>query len=139
MLSFSPKISPSESSNSMQQPSLSLPSSVVSQHTVALDIEEQKDPMLNQDAPNNMKSMKKSDRLRHPKFTSKIHKGKSRSIKKSWCSNFQRLENSIKKDVIFCYSCQLFCQKKFNYGRESLIARGISNWKKTLEKFRKHE
>ncbi|XP_043317894.1 zinc finger MYM-type protein 1 isoform X3 [Cervus canadensis] len=134
-------ISPTESSNSVQQPSLSPPSSVVSQHTVALDTEEQKDHMLNQDAPNNMKSMKKSDRLRHPKFTSKIRKvkGKSRSIKKSWCSNFQRLENSIKKDVIFCYSCQLFCQKKFNYGRESLIAQGISSWKKTLEKFRKHE
>ncbi|XP_043733380.1 zinc finger MYM-type protein 1 isoform X2 [Cervus elaphus] len=134
-------ISPTESSNSVQQPSLSPPSSVVSQHTVALDTEEQKDHMLNQDAPNNMKSMKKSDRLRHPKFTSKIRKvkGKSQSIKKSWCSNFQRLENSIKKDVIFCYSCQLFCQKKFNYGRESLIAQGISSWKKTLEKFRKHE
>lgn len=134
-------ISPTESSNSVQQPSLSPPSSVVSQHTVALDTEEQKDHMLNQDAPNNMKSMKKSDRLHHPKFTSKIRKvkGKSRSIKKSWCSNFQRLENSIKKDVIFCYSCQLFCQKKFNCGRESLIAQGISSWKKTLEKFRKHE
>ncbi|XP_065772804.1 zinc finger MYM-type protein 1 isoform X2 [Muntiacus reevesi] len=134
-------ISPGESSNSVQQPSPSPPSSVVSQHTVALDTEEQNDHMINQDAPNNMKSMKKSDRLRHSKFTSKIRKvkGKSRSIKKSWCSNFQRLENSIKKDVIFCYSCQLFCQKKFNYGRESLTAQGISNWKKTLEKFRKHE
>ncbi|XP_040087674.1 zinc finger MYM-type protein 1 isoform X6 [Oryx dammah] len=131
-------ISPSESSNSVEQPSLSSPSSVVSQHTVALNTEEQKDHMLNQDATNNMKSMKKSDRLRHPKFTSKIQKvkGKSRSIKKSY---FQRLENSIKKDVMFCYSCQLFCQKKFNYGRESLKAQGISHWKKTLEKFRKHE
>ncbi|XP_060273622.1 zinc finger MYM-type protein 1 isoform X9 [Ovis aries] len=131
-------VSPSESSNSVQQPSLSPPSSVVSQHTVALNTEEQKDHMLNQDATNNMKSMKKSDRLRHPKFTSKIQKvkGKSRSIKKSY---FQRLENSIKKDVMFCYSCQLFCQKKFNYGRESLRAQGISHWKKTLEKFRKHE
>ncbi|XP_070224564.1 zinc finger MYM-type protein 1 isoform X3 [Bos mutus] len=131
-------ISPSESSNSVQQPSLSPPSSVVSQHTVALNTEEQKGHMLNQNATNNMKSMKKSDRLRHPKFTSKIQKvkGKSRSIKKSY---FQRLENSIKKDVIFCYSCQLFCQKKFNYGRESLRAQGISHWKKTMEKFRKHE
>ncbi|XP_069442145.1 zinc finger MYM-type protein 1 isoform X7 [Ovis canadensis] len=131
-------VSPSESSNSVQQPSLSPPSSVVSQHTVALNTEEQKDHMLNQDATNNMKSVKKSDRLRHPKFTSKIQKvkGKSRSIKKSY---FQRLENSIKKDVMFCYSCQLFCQKKFNYGRESLRAQGISHWKKTLEKFRKHE
>ncbi|XP_061268576.1 zinc finger MYM-type protein 1 isoform X3 [Bos javanicus] len=131
-------ISPSESSNSVQQPSLSPPSSVVSQHMVALNTEEQKGHMLNQNATNNMKSMKKSDRLRHPKFTSKIQKvkGKSRSIKKSY---FQRLENSIKKDVIFCYSCQLFCQKKFNYGRESLRAQGISHWKKTMEKFRKHE
>ncbi|XP_055258670.1 zinc finger MYM-type protein 1-like isoform X2 [Moschus berezovskii] len=134
-------ISPSESSNSVQQPSLSPPSSVVNQHTVALNTEELKDHLVKQDATNNMKSIKKSDRLHHPKFTSKIQKikGKSQSIKKSWCSNFQRLENSIKKDVIFCYSCQLFCQKKFNYGRESFIVQGISNWKRTLEKFRKHE
>uniref|UniRef100_A0A8C2PDX5 TRASH domain-containing protein n=1 Tax=Capra hircus TaxID=9925 RepID=A0A8C2PDX5_CAPHI len=69
-------VSPSESSNSVQQPSLSPPSSVVSQHTVALNTEEQKDHTLNQDATNNMKSVKKSDRLRHPKFTSKIQKVK---------------------------------------------------------------
>ncbi|XP_061268584.1 zinc finger MYM-type protein 1 isoform X8 [Bos javanicus] len=69
-------ISPSESSNSVQQPSLSPPSSVVSQHMVALNTEEQKGHMLNQNATNNMKSMKKSDRLRHPKFTSKIQKVK---------------------------------------------------------------
>ncbi|XP_007108283.2 zinc finger MYM-type protein 1 isoform X1 [Physeter macrocephalus] len=140
------KTSPSESSNgvansNVEQPSLSPSSSVLSQHTAGSSIEVQKDHVSNQDATNSMKSMKISDGLRHPKFTSKVQKvkGKSRSIKKSWCSNFQQLENSIKKDVIFCYSCQLFCQKKFSYGGESLAAQGISNWKKTLEKFRKHE
>lgn len=149
ILSFSPKISktsPSESSNgvansNVEQPSLAPSSSVLSQHTTGSSIEVQKDHVSNQDATNSMKSMKIRDGLRHPKFTSKVQKvkGKSRSIKKSWCSNFQQLENSIKKDVIFCYSCQLFCQKKFSYGGESFAAQGISNWKKTLEKFRKHE
>ncbi|XP_059774829.1 zinc finger MYM-type protein 1 isoform X3 [Balaenoptera ricei] len=140
------KTSPSESSNgvansNVEQPSLSPSSSVLSQHTTGSSIEVQKDHVSNQDATNSMKSMKISDGLRHPKFTSKVQKvkGKSRSIKKSWCSNFQQLENSIKKDVIFCYSCQLFCQKKFSYGGESFAAQGISNWKKTLEKFRRHE
>lgn len=87
-----------------------------------------------------MKSTK-VDGLCHPKFTSRVQKvkDKSQSIKKSWCSNFQHLKNSIKKDVTFCYSCQLFCQKNFSCGRESFAAQGISNWKKTLEKFRKHE
>ncbi|XP_059945437.1 zinc finger MYM-type protein 1 isoform X2 [Mesoplodon densirostris] len=139
------KTSPSESSNgvvnsNVEQPSLSPSSSVLSQHTTGSSIEVQKDHVSNQDATNSMKSMKISDGLRHPKFTSRVQKvkGKSRSIKKSWCSNFQQLENSIKKDVIFCYSCQLFCQKKFSYGGESFAAQGIS-WKKTLEKFRKHE
>ncbi|XP_059996588.1 zinc finger MYM-type protein 1 isoform X4 [Lagenorhynchus albirostris] len=140
------KTSPSESSNgvansNVEQPSLAPSSSVLSQHTTGCSIEVQKDHVSNQDATNSMKSMKIRDGLRHPKFTSKVQKvkGKSRSIKKSWCSNFQQLENSIKKDVIFCYSCQLFCQKKFSYGGESFAAQGISNWKKTLEKFRKHE
>ncbi|XP_069901652.1 zinc finger MYM-type protein 1 isoform X3 [Globicephala melas] len=140
------KTSPSESSNgvansNVEQPSLAPSSSVLSQHTTGSSVEVQKDHVSNQDATNSMKSMKIRDGLRHPKFTSKVQKvkGKSRSIKKSWCSNFQQLENSIKKDVIFCYSCQLFCQKKFSYGGESFAAQGISNWKKTLEKFRKHE
>uniref|UniRef100_A0A8D1MNK1 TRASH domain-containing protein n=1 Tax=Sus scrofa TaxID=9823 RepID=A0A8D1MNK1_PIG len=129
------KISPCESSNGVadvEQPSLSPSSSVLGQHTVGSSTEVQKD---------NMKSMKISDGLCHPKFTSKVQKvkGKSRSIKKSWCSNFQQLENSIKKDVIFCYSCHLFCQKIFSCRGESFAAQGISSWKKALEKFRKHE
>ncbi|XP_039107647.1 zinc finger MYM-type protein 1 isoform X4 [Hyaena hyaena] len=135
---------PSESSTSVansEQPSLSPSSSISHQNTVGPSVEVQKDQVSNQDATYNMKSVKISDGLRHPKFTSKVLKvkDKSRNIKKSWCSNFQHLKNSIKKDVIFCYSCQLFCQKYFSCGEESLAAQGISNWKKTLEKFRKHE
>lgn len=137
---------PSESSNgvannSVEQPRLSPSSSVPSQHTVDSSVEVQRDQVSNQDATYNMKSMKISDGLCHPKFTSKVQKvkDKSRSIKKSWCSNLQHLKNSIKKDVTFCYSCQLFCQKNFSCGGESFAGQGISNWKKTLEKFRKHE
>ncbi|XP_021539361.1 zinc finger MYM-type protein 1 [Neomonachus schauinslandi] len=137
---------PSESSSgvatgSVEQPSLSPSSSIPSQHMVESSVEVQKDQVSNQDATYNMKSVKISDGLCHPKFTSKVQKvkDKSRSIKKSWCSNFQHLKNSIKKEVTFCYSCQLFCQKNFSFGGESFAAQGISNWKKTLEKFRKHE
>ncbi|XP_077609209.1 zinc finger MYM-type protein 1 isoform X1 [Crocuta crocuta] len=135
---------PSESSTSVansEQPSLSPSSSISHQNTVGPSVEVQKDQVSNEDATYNMKSVKISDGLRHPKFTTKVLKvkDKSRNIKKSWCSNFQHLKNSIKKDVTFCYSCQLFCQKYFSCGEESLAAQGISNWKKTLEKFRKHE
>ncbi|XP_010958224.1 zinc finger MYM-type protein 1 [Camelus ferus] len=140
-----PESSPSESSNgvansSVEQPSLSL-SPALGQHTSGSSMDVQKDHVSNQDATYSMKSMKISDGLCHLKFTSKVQKvkGKSRSIKKSWCSNFQQLENSIKKDMVFCYSCQLFCQKNFSCRGESFAGQGISNWKKTLEKFRKHE
>uniref|UniRef100_A0A2K5R3W3 Zinc finger MYM-type containing 1 n=1 Tax=Cebus imitator TaxID=2715852 RepID=A0A2K5R3W3_CEBIM len=131
------KSSPSKSSsgtasNIMEQPSLSPSSSVFSQHAIGSSVEVQKD---NDPACN----MKISDEPCHPKCTSKVQKvkGKSRSIKKS-CADFQCLENS-KKDVTFCYSCQLFCQKYFSCERESFATHGTSNWKKTLEKFRKHE
>nr|XP_023489454.1 zinc finger MYM-type protein 1 isoform X3 [Equus caballus] len=135
------KSSPCESNSSVEQPSLSPSSSVLGQHTVGSSIEAQKDQVANQDATYSMKSVKISDGLCHSKLTSKIQKvkSKSRNIKKSWRSNFQHLGNSIKKDMMFCYSCQLFCQKKCSCGGESLAAQGISNWKKTLEKFRKHE
>ncbi|XP_012901570.1 zinc finger MYM-type protein 1 isoform X4 [Mustela putorius furo] len=137
---------PSESSSgiatsSVEQPSLSPSSSIPGQPTVDSSVEVQKDKVSDQDASYNMKSMKISEGLCHPKFTSRVQKikDKSQNIKKSWCSNFQHLKNNIKKDVTFCYSCQLFCQKNFNCGGESFTAQGISNWKKTLEKFRKHE
>uniref|UniRef100_G3TJL1 Zinc finger MYM-type containing 1 n=1 Tax=Loxodonta africana TaxID=9785 RepID=G3TJL1_LOXAF len=128
---------PSESSSgvanhSVEQPGLSPSSSVLGQHTIGCDTELQKD---------NVKSMKiNDDELCQPKFTSKVQKvkGKSQSIKKIWCSN-PCLEHSAKKDVTFCYSCHLFCQKIFSSGGESFTTQGISNWKKTLEKFRKHE
>uniref|UniRef100_A0A2K6F3T9 Zinc finger MYM-type containing 1 n=1 Tax=Propithecus coquereli TaxID=379532 RepID=A0A2K6F3T9_PROCO len=134
IMDLSKSSSPSESSSvvansGMEQASLSPSSSILSQQTVCSSVEVQKD---------NMKSMKVSDELCHPKFTSKVQKvkGKSRRIKKSWCADFQDLENSIKKDMTFCYSCQLFCQNNFSCGRKSFAT---SNWKKTLEKFRKHE
>ncbi|XP_023583022.1 zinc finger MYM-type protein 1 isoform X2 [Trichechus manatus latirostris] len=137
------KSSPSESSSdvanrSVEEPSLLPSSSVVSQHTIGCDMEVQKDKVSSQDPAYNMKI--NDDGLCHPKFTSKVQKvkGKSQSIKKSWCSN-PYLEHSAKKDVTFCYSCQLFCQKILSCGGESFTTQGISNWKKTLEKFRKHE
>ncbi|XP_045046748.2 zinc finger MYM-type protein 1 isoform X1 [Desmodus rotundus] len=140
------KSSPSESSNgvansSVEHSSLSPSSSVLSQHTVGSGIEVQKDQLSNQDATSNKKSMKICDRLYHPKFTSKVQKvkGKSKSFKKFQCSNFQKLETNVKKDATFCYSCQLFCQKKYSYGGQSFATQGISNWKRTLKNFRKHE
>ncbi|XP_036303411.1 zinc finger MYM-type protein 1 isoform X3 [Pipistrellus kuhlii] len=139
------KSSPSESNSGVanssveQQLSLLPSSSVLSQHTA--HVEEQRDQVSNQDATLNKKSMKISNRLCYPKYTSKVQKvkSKSQSIKKSWCSNFQKLGTTIKKDLTFCYSCQLFCQKKYSFGGESLATQGISNWKKTLKNFTKHE
>ncbi|KAG8506822.1 Zinc finger MYM-type protein 1 [Galemys pyrenaicus] len=136
------KSSPSESSSGvpnsgMEQSSPSPSSSVLSPHVVGSSLAVQKDQVSNQNPTHSVKSVKISD---GSKCTSKVQKfkGKSQSIKKSWCSNFQHLENSTKKDVMFCYSCQLFCQKSLTCG-ETFAAQGISNWKKTLEKFRKHE
>eukprot|EP00070_Physeter_catodon_P035396 XP_028342290.1 zinc finger MYM-type protein 1 isoform X4 [Physeter catodon] len=81
------KTSPSESSNgvansNVEQPSLSPSSSVLSQHTAGSSIEVQKDHVSNQDATNSMKSMKISDGLRHPKFTSKVQKVKVFTLKR---------------------------------------------------------
>ncbi|XP_054995663.1 zinc finger MYM-type protein 1 isoform X1 [Sorex araneus] len=139
-----PRSSPCESStdvtnSTVEQPSLSPSSSVPSQHTVDSSIEVQEDQGSNQNPTCSMKSVKITDGLCHPKFTSKVQKGKLRSIKKCCCSRFHHLGNSIKKDMTFCYSCQLFCQKNFSYGGESFTLQEISKWKKTLEKFRKHE
>ncbi|XP_053516572.1 zinc finger MYM-type protein 1 isoform X4 [Artibeus jamaicensis] len=146
VLSDVSKSSPSESSSgvansSVEHPSLSPSSSVLNQHTIGSSIEVQKDQLSNQDATHNKKPMKIRDRLYHPKFTSKVQKvkGKSKSIKNFQCSNFQKPETSVKKDATFCYSCQLFCQKKYSYGGQSFATQGISNWKKTLKNFRKHE
>ncbi|XP_010643532.1 zinc finger MYM-type protein 1 isoform X1 [Fukomys damarensis] len=141
IMDSSPKESSSGVANGMEQPSLLPSPTVLSQHTFDSSIEAQKDEVLNQDPAYSVKSMKVSNGLCHPKFTSKVQKVKDKpqSIRKSWRSNRQRLHNSIKKDVTFCYSCQLFCQKSFSYGGESFVTQGTSNWKKTLEKFRKHE
>ncbi|XP_036112772.1 zinc finger MYM-type protein 1 isoform X1 [Molossus molossus] len=137
------KSSPSESSsdvaNSVEQSSLSPSSSVLSQYISSIEV--QKDQVSNQDDTLNKKSMKIRNRLCYPKFTTKVQKvkGKSQSIKTFWCSNFQKLDTTSKKGMTFCYSCQLFCQKAHSYGRQSFATQGISNWKKTLKNFRKHE
>ncbi|XP_039706914.1 zinc finger MYM-type protein 1 isoform X4 [Pteropus medius] len=72
---------PSESSsgvanNSVEQPSLSPSSSVLGQHTVGSSTEVQKDQVSNQDTTCNLKSMKITDGLNRPKFTSKVQKVK---------------------------------------------------------------
>ncbi|XP_054428178.1 zinc finger MYM-type protein 1 [Pteronotus mesoamericanus] len=81
VLSDVSKSSPSKSSSSVansgvEHPSLSPPSSVLSQPTVGSSMEAQKDQVSNQDATCSKESMKMSDRLYHPKFTSKVQKVK---------------------------------------------------------------
>ncbi|KAM5269379.1 zinc finger MYM-type protein 1 isoform 6-T7 [Hipposideros larvatus] len=76
-----PKSSPSESSSgvassSVEQPSLAPSSSVLGQHTIGSSIEVQKEQVSNQDDACSMESMKRSDRLCRPKFTSKVQKVK---------------------------------------------------------------
>ncbi|XP_023556865.1 zinc finger MYM-type protein 1 isoform X2 [Octodon degus] len=136
-----PKSSPrdpgSGAVSGVEQPS-PLPSPpVLGPCTADASIEVQKGEAL---SPDPACSVKVSNGLSHTKFTSKVHRVKDRpqSIRKSWCSNRQRI-NINKKDVTFCYSCQLFCQKSFGCGGESFPTQGTSNWKKMLEKFRKHE
>ncbi|XP_006148758.2 zinc finger MYM-type protein 1 isoform X2 [Tupaia chinensis] len=128
-------------SSSTEEPRLSPSLVVLGRPAVASSVDIQKDTVPSQDPSHNMTSVKISAGPCHPKFTSKVQKvkGKSRTVQKPWCSNFQRLKNSSKKDVTFCYSCQLFYQKKFSCAGESCAAQGTFNWKKTLEKFRKHE
>ncbi|XP_051688118.2 zinc finger MYM-type protein 1 isoform X2 [Oryctolagus cuniculus] len=139
------KSSPSESNsdvaNSVEQPSVSPSASVLSQHALDSSIEVRREKVSDQDPTYSVKSMTVADGLCHPKCIPKVPKikVKSRNLKKPWCTNLQRLEYSIKKDVTFCYSCQLFYQKSFSYGGESFATQEIANWKKILEKFRKHE
>ncbi|XP_048206809.1 zinc finger MYM-type protein 1 isoform X2 [Perognathus longimembris pacificus] len=139
------KNSPSESSdgvgNRMEQPSLLPSSSVLSQHIVDSSTEVQIDKVSSQDPTYTGKSMKRSDVLCHLKFTPKVQKveDKLQDIRKSRHVDFQHLENSIKKDMPFCYFCHLFYQKNFTCREESFATQGACNWKRSLEKFRKHE
>lgn len=137
-----PKNSPCETSSdtannsTVEQASLLPSSSVLSQHTVGSSIEDQES---NPNSACRVKLVKITDELCLPNFTSKILKSKLPSIKNSCCSRLHHLGNTIKKDATFCYSCQLFCQKNCSYQGESFTSQDISNWKETLENFRKHE
>ncbi|XP_042538091.1 zinc finger MYM-type protein 1 isoform X1 [Dipodomys spectabilis] len=139
------KNSPNESSdgvgNSLEQPSLLPSSSVLNQHTVDSSTEVQIDKVSSQGPTYTGKSVKGSDGLCHPKFTPKVQKveDKPQGIKKSRRLDFQHLENSIKKDVPFCYFCHLFYQKNFTCREESFATQRACNLKRPLENFRKHE
>ncbi|XP_040830120.1 zinc finger MYM-type protein 1 [Ochotona curzoniae] len=134
------KRSPSESSqdvaDGVEPPDVSL-----GQHTGDSTVEVQNENLPDQSPACNIKSTEIGDKLCHLKCTPRIPKVKikTRNLKKHWCPNLQRLQYSIKKDVTFCYSCQLFYQKSFSYARESCASQEIANWKKILDKFRKHE
>ncbi|XP_066231912.1 zinc finger MYM-type protein 1 isoform X2 [Saccopteryx leptura] len=142
VLSNALESSPSESSSvaisSMEEPSLAPSAPVLHQPTVDSSIEVQKSQVSKQGVTCNKK---KCDRLRHRKFTSKAQKfkGKPKSIRNFWRSNFQKLETNVKRDVTFCYSCQFFCQKKYSHEEELSATQKIPDWKKTLKIFRKHE
>jgi hypothetical protein len=64
---------------------------------------------------------------------------KSRQFKESWYKEFSWVEYSPIADAAFCYPCRLFCQCKTGRGEESFTKLGMNNWKKALEKLRKHE
>lgn len=64
---------------------------------------------------------------------------KSRQFKKTWYNEFSWVEYSPILDAAFCYPCRLFCHHKSGRGEESFTKVGVNNWKKALEKFRKHE
>lgn len=76
-----------------------------------------------------------------PKDCLKVKKvlSKCRKFKENWYEEFSWLEYSPVKDAAFCFPCRMFCQHKVGRGEESFTKEGVSNWKKALEKFRKHE
>lgn len=65
--------------------------------------------------------------------------GKTRSFNLSWYNIYSWLEYSILKNAAFCFCCPLFCKEKSGKGEDAFTQKGMSNWKKALEKFRVHQ
>ena len=73
----------------------------------------------------------------------KFGSGLDRSLNPSWYKLYPWLHYDVKTDVVLCEVC-VSQRKKGNLTlstkkEDAFISTGFSNWKKTLEKFRKHQ
>lgn len=63
---------------------------------------------------------------------------KLRSFQKSWYDQRPWLEYSITLDAAFCFPCRLFSSQS-GHADDAFVKKGVSNWKKSMSKFKKHE
>ena len=73
----------------------------------------------------------------------KFGQGPKQSFNPSWYKSFSWLHYEVGKDVVLCATC-VSQEKKGNLTlsskkEDAFLSTGFSNWKKALEKFRKHE
>lgn len=65
---------------------------------------------------------------------------KKRSCQHDWFNSHKWLHYDAQEDKVFCYECIIVYKDISNTGQEeAFIKYGINNWKKALEKFKKHE
>lgn len=100
--------------NSVDQPSLLPPSSVLGEDKAAPSEEVQNNSETNQDPTYSMTSVKGSDQPCFSKSTSTEQKIKSepQPAGEPWSPGSQHLRPSTANEIAFCYSCYLFYQKK---------------------------
>ncbi|KAJ8027872.1 Zinc finger MYM-type protein 1 [Holothuria leucospilota] len=63
--------------------------------------------------------------------------GKNRSFNKAWYNQFTWLEYSVSNDAAFCYSCRIF-PSVLGHKERNFTENWVNQWKKAIEKFRKH-
>ena len=61
-----------------------------------------------------------------------------RKFRSAWYSEFDWLEYSVERNSAFCFNCRAFGHNVAK-SEESFTKCGISNWKKAVEKFKKHQ
>lgn len=66
-----------------------------------------------------------------------LFSNQQQSFSKSYFEKYDWLEDSIKKDAVFCYDCRMFDTNSSS--EDVFIKTGFINWKKQKEKIDKHE
>ena len=64
---------------------------------------------------------------------------KKRSCNRDWFQTYKWLHYEVKDGAVFCHECRKAYKNDSSYENEHFITVGIRNWKKALEKFKKHE
>ena len=72
-----------------------------------------------------------------------MQKNKGRTFQETWCKDFLWITVCTTRNKAFCYTCREANKQRFlsfsKYADVAFITSGFNNWKKSLEKFRKHE